>query len=141
MTTTFCPNCASAAPRAAVDVVFPTPPFPEVTTMTLAIVCISCDDCYSVQRGEFQLIAFKPRLDRPVAQALVHRLCRHVIAVDCQKLGFDPAAENARACVAVRSRHGAAAQRAIDMDGSACHQLGAGADRAEHGHVAIREEY
>lgn len=30
--------CASAAPSAAVDVVFPTPPFPDVTTKTLAIL-------------------------------------------------------------------------------------------------------
>src|SRR5918993_4808799 len=34
-TTTFCPFCASAEPRAAVEVVLPTPPFPEVTTSTL----------------------------------------------------------------------------------------------------------
>ena len=32
------PVCASAAPSAAVDVVFPTPPLPDVTTRTLAIV-------------------------------------------------------------------------------------------------------
>src|SRR5215207_1718968 len=34
-TTTFCPPCASAAPRAAVEVVFPTPPLPDVTTKTV----------------------------------------------------------------------------------------------------------
>src|SRR5262249_45447597 len=36
-TATFCPACANAAPSAAVDVVFPTPPLPDVTPMTLAI--------------------------------------------------------------------------------------------------------
>ena len=36
-TTTLAPLCASAAPSAAVEVVLPTPPLPEVTTMTLAI--------------------------------------------------------------------------------------------------------
>jgi hypothetical protein len=36
-TTTFSPPCASAAPSAAVDVVLPTPPLPDVTTTTSAI--------------------------------------------------------------------------------------------------------
>src|SRR5215212_335885 len=37
-TTAFCPPCASAAPSAAVDVVLPTPPLPDVTTSTFAIL-------------------------------------------------------------------------------------------------------
>src|SRR5438876_1200804 len=37
ITTTFCPKVANAAPRAAVDVVLPTPPLPDVTTTTLPI--------------------------------------------------------------------------------------------------------
>ena len=40
-TATFCPACASAAPSAAVDVVLPTPPLPDVTTRTLAILAVS----------------------------------------------------------------------------------------------------
>ncbi len=40
-TATFCPACASAAPSAAVDVVLPTPPLPDVTTRTLAMLSIS----------------------------------------------------------------------------------------------------
>src|SRR5215208_2789048 len=43
-TTTFCPPCASAAPRAAVVVVLPTPPLPDVTTNTLAILVPQCPD-------------------------------------------------------------------------------------------------
>src|SRR5215471_19279168 len=35
ITTIVWPVCASAAPKAAVDVVLPTPPFPDVTTTTL----------------------------------------------------------------------------------------------------------
>src|SRR4029079_6660517 len=47
MTTTFSPPCASAAPRAAEDVVLPTPPLPEVTTKTLAIVVsLSLIQCF-----------------------------------------------------------------------------------------------
>src|SRR4029079_10191379 len=37
-TATVLPDWASAAPRAAVDVVLPTPPLPDVTTRTFAIV-------------------------------------------------------------------------------------------------------
>src|SRR5580704_4430669 len=36
-TTTFCPVRANAAPSAAVDVVLPTPPLPDVTTIIRAI--------------------------------------------------------------------------------------------------------
>src|SRR5918993_4709557 len=35
---TFCPDWASAAPSAAVEVVLPTPPLPDVTTRTFAIL-------------------------------------------------------------------------------------------------------
>ena len=57
-TTTFCPLCASAAPSAAVEVVFPTPPLPEVTTRTLAI-----RDLLSrlIQRGNFHDVALAAR--------------------------------------------------------------------------------
>ncbi len=40
-TATFCPACASAAPSAAVVVVLPTPPLPDVTTRTLAMLAVS----------------------------------------------------------------------------------------------------
>jgi len=65
----------------------------------------------SVQRGDLQLVAFKPSLDRPVAQAFIHRFGSHVVTIDCQKLGFDPAAEDARPRIAIRSRHGTAAAK------------------------------
>ena len=40
-TATFCPACANAAPSAAVDVVLPTPPLPDVTTTTLDMLADS----------------------------------------------------------------------------------------------------
>ena len=40
-TTTVCPPCASAAPSAAVEVVLPTPPLPDVTTRIFAICATS----------------------------------------------------------------------------------------------------
>src|SRR6266853_1659089 len=42
ITTTAWPVRASAAPKAAVDVVLPTPPFPDVTTTTLPISVTPC---------------------------------------------------------------------------------------------------
>src|SRR5689334_24422848 len=138
--TTSCPNCASAAPRAAVDVVFPTPPFPEVTTTTLAIVCISWDDSYSVQRGDPQLVTFQPRLDSSTAQPFIHRFSSQVVTIDRQKLGFDPAAEDACSRVPVRACHGSAAQCAVNMYRSSGDKLGTGADRTEDRHVAVRKE-
>src|SRR3982074_3551755 len=59
MTATFSPICASAAPSAAVEVVFPTPPFPDVTTKTFAIIFLLCR---LIQRCNFHDVAFEPRL-------------------------------------------------------------------------------
>src|SRR6202011_62851 len=79
-TTTFSPLCASAAPSAAVDVVLPTPPLPDVTTKTLAILLspprLSIQDCYRDDT------VFEPALGRPAAKACVHLLGGAVVTVD-----------------------------------------------------------
>src|SRR5436309_14696897 len=77
-TTTFCPLWASGAPSAAVEVVFPTPPLPEVTTSTLAI-----RDLLSrlIERGNFHGVAFQPGLRWAVDRKSVDFFCSLVVAV------------------------------------------------------------
>src|SRR6476661_242088 len=97
-TATFCPLWASAAPSAAVEVVFPTPPLPEVTTRTLAI-----RDLLSrlIQRGYFHGVAFQPGLRRTVAERDVDFFCSLVVAVDGEQFGLDPLAVDPRIGIAV----------------------------------------
>src|SRR6266516_1406416 len=83
-TTTFCPNVASAAPRAAVDVVFPTPPLPDVTTTTLPISLPST--AVSIEGCHHQRITFEPDLHWPAAQRCIDIIGRLIEAVDRQKI-------------------------------------------------------
>src|SRR5580693_9362774 len=136
ITTTLSPICASAAPSAAVEVVLPTPPLPDVTTKTLAILVLP-NRIKLVEWCDFHDVAFQPCLGRTVAQAGVYFLSRLVIAIDGQQFGFDLLAENPRGGVAAEARHRAAAKRAVDMDGPAGDNLRAGADRTQHGHIAV----
>src|ERR1700681_4563510 len=85
-TTTDWPDCAKAAPRAAVDVVLPTPPLPDVTTKTLAILLPFY--AVSVQGCDAENGTFEPNLNGPTAKARVHVLGGLVISIDGEKLGF-----------------------------------------------------
>src|SRR6185437_8539138 len=135
-TATFLPFCASAAPIAAVVVVLPTPPLPDVTTSTLAILIILLR-LKSVERRNPQRFAFKPRLRWSVAKSGVELFRGPVKAVDGEQLGLDLLAVDARSRIAVDAGHGAAAQRAVDVDGAAGDDLGSGSNRADHRHVAF----
>src|SRR5215469_10209367 len=137
-TQTDCPIWASAAPSAAVVVVLPTPPLPEVMTMTLAIWLPLL---LLVQGRDLEHGAFETNLHRAAAQARFHLLGGAVIAVDGEQLRLVAAAEDARLAVAHRARHGAPAQRAVDMDRAAGDDLGAGGDRAEHRHLAEGKDH
>src|SRR5882724_3685460 len=134
MTTTLSPFWASAAPSAAVDVVFPTPPLPDVTTRTLAIV-----DLLSrlIQRGNSHDLALQPGLGGPVAKRGVDLFRGLVIAVDGEQLRLDLLAIDSRSRIAVDSGHSPAAQRAVDVYRSAGNDLRAGSDRTQHGDVAF----
>src|SRR3712207_3058287 len=101
-TTTFCPPCASAAPKAAVDVVLPTPPLPDVTTMTFAI-CVPPRPRFSAQRFHPDRVAVEPHLDGAAAEGRVHVLGGLVEAVDRKQLCFELAAIDAGAGVAHRA--------------------------------------
>src|ERR1035438_3238023 len=133
-TTTFCPACASAAPIAAVEVVLPTPPLPDVTTSTLAISYLLY---MLIERRNPHDVAFKPSLRRPIAQRLVQFFRGLVETIDGQKLGLDLLAVDPRRRIAVDARHRAAAQRSVNVDGPAGDDLGARADRPQHRHVAV----
>src|SRR5271167_4516794 len=102
-TTTFSPICASAAPNAAVEVVLPTPPLPEVTTRTLAILLISPKQ--SIQWCNLYDFAIEPDLRRPRIQGRVDFFRRSVVTVDGQKFGFDFVAVDPRAQIAVDAGH------------------------------------
>src|SRR5437763_6944480 len=112
-TTTFCPLWASAAPSAAVEVVFPTPPLPEVTTSTLAISNLLER---LIQRGNFHGVALQPGLRRAVAERDVDFFCGLVVAVDREQLRLDLLAVDPRVGIAVDARHRTAAQRPVDVD-------------------------
>ena len=131
-------RCASAAPSAAVDVVLPTPPLPDVTTKTLAILKLLR---LLVQRCDFQNVAVEPGLGRPIAQRFVDVFRGLVVAVDRQQLGFDALAVNPRRRVAVDAGHRAASERAVNMDRSSGDDFGARSDRPEHRHIAVGKHH
>src|ERR1700712_2473466 len=104
-TQTFSPCCARAAPSAAVEVVLPTPPLPDVTTRTLAIFNLLCRG--STERGDLHGIALQPNLRGPAAQTDIDVLGGLIETVDREQLGLDLVAEDAGVLVAVDARHGA----------------------------------
>src|SRR6185437_6408636 len=138
-TATFLPFCASAAPIAAVVVVLPTPPLPDVTTSTLAILIILLR-LKSVERRNPQRFAFKPRLRWSVAKSGVELFRGPVKAVDGEQLGLDLLAIDARGRIAVDTGHGAATQRAVDVNGAAGDDLGAGRNRSHDSDVAVGKD-
>src|SRR3954471_367586 len=136
-TATLSPRWASAAPSAAVDVVFPTPPLPDVTTRTLAIV-----DLLSrlIQRGDSHDLALQPGLRRPVAKRGVDFFRGLVVAVDGEQLRLDFLAVDPRGRIAVDPGHRPAAQRSVDVDRPAGDDLRPGSDRTQHGDVAFGKD-
>src|SRR5690349_19664427 len=91
-TTAVSPPCASAAPSAAVEVVLPTPPLPDVTTRTLAI---PLSPLASIQRGQAHDVALKPSLHGLAAQCLIHVVRGLIDPVDSHQLRVESAAEDA----------------------------------------------
>src|SRR6516162_5517928 len=102
-------SLANAAPIAAVDVVLPTPPLPEVTTTTLDI-----SSSLSIKPCDLDGVVLEPGLDGLAAHIRVDLVRGDVEAADHQELGLEAAAEDAGARLAIGARHGAAAQAAID---------------------------
>src|ERR1700712_1375789 len=132
-THTLCPPCARAAPRAAVVVVLPTPPLPDVTTRTFATRRSPL-----IQACHSDVAVIEPDLGGLAAQGRAHVLRRPHEAVDPQQLGFELAAVDSCARVARRPGDRASAQGAVDVDGAAGQDLGPRGDRTHHGYVAGR---
>src|SRR5829696_5098935 len=93
----------------------------------------------SIERRERHRHAVETGLDRAAAQARVEIFRHPIAAVDGEKLGLEPAAEDARRAVARGPGKGPAPERAVDVDRAAGDNLGAGTDRADHRHVALRD--
>src|SRR6185312_4666080 len=118
-TATLWPSFASAAPIAAVDVVFPTPPLPEVTTTTLDI-----SSSLSVKSCDLDRFILEPGLDGLAAHICLDFVGGDVDAPDRQELGLETAAEDARLRLAKSPGHGPAAQYAVDVHRAARDHFG-----------------
>src|SRR5271156_3887705 len=114
-TQTRLPVCASAAPIEAVEVVLPTPPFPDVTTITLLIV-----DPFegSIQNANLESVSDKPSLEAAAVDLRVHVFGREVGAADTEQFGPRLLAEDARSRQPGDPGDHATLQRAIDMNGA-----------------------
>src|SRR5690606_1869559 len=141
-TTTFSPPRARAAPSAAAEVVLPTPPLPDVTTITLPIYLSCCGpSSVSAQNCRPQRVALQPGLHRPPPEVRLHVLRRQVEPVDGHQFGLQPAAEDARGAVAVRTGERPPPERPIDVDRSACDDFSPGCHGSDDGDVSLGEEH
>src|SRR5262245_52372872 len=135
-TTTLCPVWARAAPSAAVDVVLPTPPFPDVMTRTSAIFLTL--PVSPVQRCDLERLARKPYLHGHVPPARLDVVGHEVVAADRDELRLEAATEDARAFVAVGAGERSAAQWPVDVDRACRDDLRSRCDRSQNDYVAIR---
>src|SRR5215218_2509694 len=93
--TTVWPDCASAAPIEADEVVLPTPPLPEVTTSTCACAIVTPYWTASVEGRDEHQIAFEPGLYGLAAQSRFDIVSSSVETADGEQFGFDLAAKDA----------------------------------------------
>src|SRR6185312_9720970 len=134
-TQTRLPLWASAAPKDAVDVVLPTPPFPDVTTITL-LMRLSPKNA-STQDSEFEFVAVQPGLEAAALHLGARAFRRDIGAADAQQFGSPFGAEDARRLRARDSGDHAPLQRAIDVNGAAGDDFRARGDPADDGHVSV----
>src|SRR5437868_13191372 len=72
-----------------------------------------------IQRGNSHDVALQPGLGRPVAKRVVDLFSGLVEAVDGEQLRLDSLAVDSRGRIAVDAGHRPAAQRSVDVDGTA----------------------
>src|SRR5579864_348986 len=152
MTTVRWPRNARPAAKAADVVVLPTPPLPDVMTMTFAKSlpsrprdrhCPAATDRFAtLNRPDQALISSH---GQPVVnQRDLHRraavfgrelIADQVMPGDADQFGLESRAEDARRLIAACPRQRPAAQGAIDVDVAVGDQLGAGADRGGNDEV------
>src|SRR5690606_27991471 len=132
ITATFFPCRASPQARLALVVVLPTPPLPEVTTITSAVrppasasvagsacgsaTAVLSSFCMSGELLDAQPVLVQPDLHRLAAQVRGDVLHHLVLAGDRDQLGVEFSAEDAGVAVAPGAGQRAAAQRPVDVD-------------------------
>src|SRR6202453_1892808 len=133
-TQTRLPVCASAAPIEAVEGVFPPPPFPDVTTITLLIV-----DPFegSIQNANLESVSDEPGLEAAAVDLGIHVFGREVGAADAQQLGPRLLAEDARTGQPGAPCDHTTLQRARDMNRAARDDLGPRRDPTGYRHIAF----
>src|SRR5690606_19575019 len=136
MITVLWPCMARPVPIAALVVVLPTPPLPEVTTIISANVVSSFDVHSCSQWANDELIAFQTGLDAFFPVLFLQVFVHFVIARDGNQLRLQALTENAGIGVTLHAGQGAAPQRAIHMDVAIAENFGAGAYRRDDHPVA-----
>src|ERR1700677_3978331 len=123
ITTTVLPAWASAAPREADAVVFPPPPLPDVTTMTLDMRHSTPTETI-LSRAVIGLNESRKR-EGPLVAADLHSAAMEVGApmlghavesVDGHQFGLHPATEDARLPAGHDAGDRPTPQRAVDVD-------------------------
>src|SRR5208283_3039427 len=133
-TATLWPSKAKAAPRAAVDVVLPTPPLPDVTTIILDMF----PRPLSVEPSDSDVIQFEPSLNGLPAHIGSDLVRGQIDPRNRQELRLQATAKNARLRLALGSCKGAPAERAVNVNGTAGDDICSRSDRANYGHVALK---
>src|SRR6516164_6728257 len=126
MTTVRCPRNANPAAKAAAEVVLPTPPLPEVSTITLPAKTAPLFPSIS---GDGQPLIDERDLHRETLLFRGELLADEIATGNADELGLEPAAEDSRIDVAAGAGQGAATERAINMDIAVGDDLRPGADR------------
>src|SRR5690606_18221110 len=143
ITATFLRWRARPQARLALVVVLPTPPLPEVTTITSAVrpwASVSLVDpacgsatavfssmCMSGELLDAQPVLVQPDLHRLAAQVPGNLLHHLVLAGDGDQFGVELTAEDAGGAVALGAGQRAAAQGPVDVHRAVGDDLGAGA--------------
>src|SRR5438876_5160607 len=149
ITTVLWPRMASPAAIAAEVVVLPTPPLPEVTTMTcpgflLAMLAKRPSSSSPTDTGagsaqarqNAQLIVDERDLRRLLVIFRRDRFADEIAPGDADQLGLEAMREDARVDIARGAGDGAAAQGPIDVDMAVGYHLGAGAHWRQHDEIA-----
>src|SRR3546814_326502 len=91
----------------------------------------------SLQHRDLQLFVFQPDLHRLAVQFLRNVFQHLVVAGDGDQFGVERTTEDTCLFVALRAGQRAAAQGAVDVYRAVGDDLRAGADRGQHGQVAV----
>src|SRR6516225_5977812 len=126
MTTVRCPRNANPAAKAAAEVVLPTPPLPEVSTITLPAKTTPLSP--SIPRDRQPLLDERD-LHRETLLVRRELLADQIATGDADQLGLEPAAEDSRLDITAGTGERPAAQRAVDVDIAVGDDLCARADR------------